>query len=283
MFSIVCVYNNEKVLNDYLLRGLKEQTSSFELIKVDNTAGTIKSLAEGLNRGGRSAKGDYIIFMHQDVYLMSGEWLEKAEFFLRKIPDLGVAGIAGMRKAKTAGVFKVGTIPVENRVCFIYQGPEKEPKVYGNTFTEPIEVQTLDGQLLIVPGSVFANIQFDEKTCDGWHLYDADYSLSVKKAGLKAYVLPLPVWHLSSGFLDNEYYMTLNKILKKHRREKVIYTTCGLWYTSNFFNCLNLILMAIKGGIGRWIGRNNYGAGPFIRTIKLLLGGQKVNSSTGAK
>ncbi|MDD5546631.1 MAG: glycosyltransferase [Candidatus Omnitrophica bacterium] len=275
MFSIVCAYNNEKILSDYLLRGLKEQTSSFELIKVDNTSGTIKSAAEGLNRGGRNANGDYIIFMHQDVCLMSGEWLEKAESFLKEIPDLGVAGIAGMRKANTAAAFKVGTIPVENRVCFVYQGPEKKPKVYGDAFGGPAEAQTLDEQLLIVPRSVFAGIKFDEKTCGGWHLYGVDYSLSVKKAGLKAYVLPLPVWHLSSGSLDNEYYTTLNKILKKHRREKVICTTCGLWYTSNFLNCLNLILMAVKGGIGRWIGMNDYGAGPFIRTMKLLLGNKK--------
>ncbi len=275
MFSIVCTYNNEKVMDDYLLRGLKEQTSSFELIKVDNTSGTIKSAAEGLNRGGRSAKGDYIIFMHQDVYFMSGEWLEKAESFLRKIPDLGVAGIAGMRKAKAAGAFKVGEIPVENRACFVYQGPEKKPKMYGNAFAGPIEVQTLDEQLLIVPGNVFTGIKFDEKTCDGWHLYGVDYSLSVKKAGLKAYVLPLPVWHLSSRPMGDEYYITLDKILKKHKREKVIYTTCGSWHTSNFFNCLNLVLMAIKGGIGRWTGRNNYGAAPFIRTMKLLLGNKK--------
>jgi hypothetical protein len=272
VFSIVCVYNDEKVLNDWLMKGLKTQDFKFELILVDNTGGKFKSAAEGLNHGGAKAVGEYIIFMHQDVCLLAAGSLRRAEAFLREIPDVGVAGVAGVTKGGGGGFFRVGTTPLENRACFVYQGPEKEPIPCG-TFTGPVEVQTLDEQLLMVPRKVFSGAGFDEKVCSGWHLYGVGYSLSMKKRGLKAYSLPIPVWHVSQGTLNKDYYATLNKILKKHKDENVIYTTCGLWHTSGFFNLLDLSLFAARAQIGRWLGRNNYGAAPFIKRIKMLLGG----------
>ena len=36
MMSIVCVYNNKTILEEYLLKSLKKQTSKYELILVDN-------------------------------------------------------------------------------------------------------------------------------------------------------------------------------------------------------------------------------------------------------
>ncbi|MCG2725691.1 MAG: glycosyltransferase family protein [Elusimicrobia bacterium] len=273
VFSIVCVYNSEKVMNDLLIKGLKTQNCGFELTLVDNTGGKFRSAAEGLNYGGAKATGEYIIFIHQDIYLLSADWLRRAEAFLREIPDLGVAGVAGMTKGKAGGIFRVGTIPLENRACFVCHGPEKDPIECGDTFNGPVEVQTLDEQVLIIPGKVFSSAGFDEKVCSSWHLYGVDYSLSVKKCGLKVYALPIPVWHISKGTLNKDYYATLNKILKKHKDHGIIYTTCGLWHTSSFFNFLDLSLLAARCQIGRWFGRNNYGAAPFIKKIKMLLGG----------
>lgn len=271
MISIVCVYDDEKILNDWLLKSLKNQTVEFELIKVDNTQYIFKLAAEALNYGGKKAKGEYIMFMHQDVYLLADDWLEKAEFFLKKISDLGIAGVAGMRKTKSARMWKVGTIPVESGIGVVYHGRNKEPWRCNKNFEEPAKVQTLDEQLLIVPKNVFENLRFDEKICYNWHLYGVDYSLSVKKLSLKSYVLPLPVWHRSIGSLNREYYITLNRILKKHKNYKKIYTTCGLWYTSNFLNCPKLLITGIRSEIGRWMGRDNVGLRPFLTQIKLLL------------
>jgi hypothetical protein len=37
MLSIVCVYNNIDILNEYLIKGLKYQKGDYELILIDNT------------------------------------------------------------------------------------------------------------------------------------------------------------------------------------------------------------------------------------------------------
>ena len=275
MISIVSVYDNEKVLNDYLLRGLNKQTVDFELIKIDNTKGIFKSAADGLNYGGKKAKGEYIIFIHQDVYLMSADWLKKAVSFLNKIPNLGIAGIAGMRPSKVNGISGFGECVLENRIGYAYQDFKGEQGLATEDFAQPVKVRTLDEQLLIIPKDIFKKIKFDEKVCAGWHLYGVDYSLSVKKSGLIPYVLPLPVCHRSGGELNGEYFVSLKKIFNKHQEQKIIYTTCGLWYNSLFLNCLNLIVMAIRAEIGRCIGRNKVGASRYIKRIKWVLNSMK--------
>lgn len=249
MISVICVYNNTEILDEYLLKSLKNQTVKFELIALDNTQGKFKSAAEALNHGGKQVKGKYIMFVHQDADLSSNSWLEDAEKMLDPISNLGIAGIAGMsetgnsNKERGRNIIKHGDPPI------IWS--------WGNPIQEPDPVQTLDECLVIIPKSVFNVLQFDEKVCDDWHLYAVDYCLSVRRLNLDAYVLPLFIHHKSRGFsartplqivksLDSSYrkgyYQTLRKIVKKHKKYyKRIYTTCG-----NYNISYPLILQRIK-------------------------------------
>ncbi len=273
VFSVICVYNDKNIFNEWLLAGLKGQTREYELITVDNTACAFRSAAAALNHGAAKAKGDYLMFIHQDVRLLSDDWLEKAEAFLRTEPWLGVAGVAGMIKTRACGIMNVGTIPEANRVWVVYHGRDKEANIYDKALSgSTAEVQTLDEQLVLVPAKVFSAIKFDEAACPGWHMYGVDYALSVRKYGLKAYVLPLPVWHLSRGEMNSEYFTALENVIAKHREEKKIYTTCGLWYTSRFLNRLFLLLLAARSEAGRWIGRNDTGGKPSMDRLRFMLG-----------
>jgi len=49
MISVVSVYNNEAVLNDFLIKSLQGQSAQYELIKIDNTKNQFKSAAQALN------------------------------------------------------------------------------------------------------------------------------------------------------------------------------------------------------------------------------------------
>lgn len=273
VFSIVCVYNDESVMKEFLLEGLKKQKPCYELITLDNRSKTFSSAAAALNHGGRQASGEYIIFVHQDVMLLQPDWLERAEALLRGLKDMGVSGVAGMIKAKAPSVMRIGTVPVDSGIWFVCHGPDKEPSLCKKDIDVPVQVQTLDEQLLLVPRETFEKLEFDEKTCPGWHLYGVDYALSCGKTGLKAYVLPLPVWHRSMGcFNTPEYYSALNAVLKKHKEEKLVFTTCGSWYTNRLLNCLCILALAVQSELGRWVGRNTYGGAPSIRRLKSLLG-----------
>jgi hypothetical protein len=219
MISIVCVYNDQEVLSNYLLKSLDLQISDYQLILVDNTSGIFKSAAEALNYGGKKAKNEYIMFVHQDMELRSQTWLEDAEEFLDSIINIGIAGVAGKSKDKWWAITNI-----EDGI------PSQRVSPY--RISTPVKVQTIDECLIIIPKKIFQIIQFDEVVCDNWHLYGVDYCLNAKKASYDAYVLPLFAYHRSKAYsLSEKYYETLNKILKKHKSEKYIRTTVDDWIT----------------------------------------------------
>jgi hypothetical protein len=229
MISIICVYNNRKILEGYLLKGLIDQTVKSDLVLIDNTNGRFSSAAKALNYGEEKATGDYLMFVHQDLDLISHTWLEDAERFMDSLPSPGIAGIAGASD-KHKGLFSN-----------LMQG--NPPLLAAARTIEKLqEVQTLDECLVLVPKDVFDKCKFDEDVCDGWHLYSVDYCLSIKNLGYRAFVLPLPGYHRSPGYsMSRSYYITLKKIFDKHRDSyPIIYTTMGFWNTSKSV-CLNRI------------------------------------------
>ena len=159
------------------------------------------------------------MFIHQDFVLKSNNWLEEVENILSSLEAFGVAGVAGKYDRNCISNIKTGIPP-------ILSGPIQ--------ITEPEEVMTVDECVILTPKDVFENIQFDEVLCDNWHLYSADYCLTLKKAGFKVYVIPMEGYHVSAGdsFTAETYYPILKKFLKKYKNDyKWIYTTTGTWST----------------------------------------------------
>ena len=244
MISVICIYNDKKIFERWLLKSLKKQTVGFELIGIDNSKKFFNSAAEGLNYGAKQAKGEYLMFVHQDVFLREYKWMEKAEDFLSKISNLGMAGVAGKRKLRwgeTPFLF-LGI----KRTCIGMLYHSFERKCWSFKFNKPIGVETLDEQALIIPRKIFNLLQFDGKTCKGWHLYGTDYALSIKKIGLKTFVLPLSVRHLSKGTFDKDYFETLHEIFKKHSDYLVINTTGGIFLRNRFLNYLISIIQKLR-------------------------------------
>lgn len=247
MISIVCVYNNKEILENYLLDSLKNQTVKFEFIGIDNTKEQFKSAAKVLNYGGGQAKGKYLMFVHQDVDLYSNTWLEEVKKILDKLPNLGIAGVAGKSKNKEGVITNIKH--------------DSPPRCAGKIqFEKPTKVQTVDECLTIIPKSVFIKLQFDENTCNDWHLYAVDYCLSVKRLGFDSYVMPIFVYHKSSGYsMSEKYFVTLKKVLKKHKSYyNKIYTTMGDWSTRYPLNIKRIYL---------WVRRK---VGIILRSIKII-------------
>jgi GT2 family glycosyltransferase len=238
MFSIVIVYNNTDILKNWILESLKNQTVQYELILLDNSDNKYLSASHALNSGLKIATQKYLMCIHQDVTLIGRDFLEKTESMLNKLDCLGLAGVAGMSDR---------SIEYNNNMRNIILQGHPFAETWGNKIDNPEEVQTIDECLMIIPFNIYKNVKFDENTCDDWHLYGVDFSLTVNKLGFKVYTLPLQIHHRSKGESaviptstiqriihgrSKGYINTLSKILKKHRGyRKEIFTTCGAWYT----------------------------------------------------
>ena len=241
MISVVCVYNNEAILKVTLLRSLQSQTATFEPILLDNRDSRYKSAAQALNDGARGATGDFIMFVHQDMWLASDTWLADAEKMVRTLPELGVAGVAGMSNIGKHWY---------DRMKFSISVPERPHGEDSGRVHSPEEVQTLDECLLIVPRSVFERQRFDEEVFDGWDCYGADYCLGAKQMGLKVYVIPLPCSHCCSRASYSIWqFKGLSKYQERlYRKHKGNFRRIYTWMGD--ISWLNLILRSLMRSVG---------------------------------
>jgi MoaA/NifB/PqqE/SkfB family radical SAM enzyme len=217
-FSVICVYNNREKLDKYLVRSLKKQTIPYELITLDNTTGKFCSAAPLLNETAKNARYEYLMFVHQDIALRAGTWMEKAVKDLEKLHRLGAAGVAGKIDKEILASVSHGNPPC----C-----------AGGKRLKKPLRVQTLDGCLMIVPKATFLKMPFDEAAVDGWMLYVANYCLDLIRQGYRNYVLPHEVYHESTGCEDRGALQNvMTKIIARHKDHiKTIHTTVGTWKT----------------------------------------------------
>jgi len=225
MISVVCVFNDESILNNVLLKSLKKQTAEFELITLDNRNNRFQSAAEALNYGGSKATGDYIMFIHQDMWLFSETCLDEIEKDLKSLSDVGIAGVAGVKDSTSRHI---------NNLKWAFEDFGVLQRLGGHRSKKIEEVLTLDECVLIVPKPLFKKLKFDEKTFDGWDCYGTDYCLSVRQLGYKSYVLPAYSSHccLRASYKRWEFKGLLKYQSRIYSKHKHNYQSIASWMST---------------------------------------------------
>ena len=234
MISIICPSNNEKILNENLIKSLQKQNyKDFELIIVDTIKNKINSAIDALNYGVMKANYENLLFVHHDVIFYEND-LQNIADWIKKIDDFGIIGVAGIKKQK-GGI--LGNIT----------DGKKNKKISKETIKEPENVFSLDEVLFIVKKKKLEKYPFDIKN-KTWHLYAVEYCLKMKNKGEKVMVIPSNIYHLSDGqSLNNSYFRELRRICKENRKlDKVIYTTVGSWYTNPILLNMQIIKKKIN-------------------------------------
>ena len=77
--SIICVFNDPEVRRGCLDRSIAEHRdeAAVEYLPIDNVDGSFATAGAALNHGASLASHDYLVFVHQDVYLHSLAALER--------------------------------------------------------------------------------------------------------------------------------------------------------------------------------------------------------------
>lgn len=195
------------------LRNQQEKVET-ELIPIDNTSSNL-SAAAALNWGLNKAKGDIVVFCHQDVifppYWLS-KLLEQISVVEEKFENWGVLGTFGVAMN---GKFVGNVVDPHN------SAPSKKL---------PIRVQSLDEHCLIIRKD--SGLRFDEEL-DGFHFYGTDLCLQALAKGMSNFAIDACVEHLSAGKMDMSFYQLARKLCQKWNNAdcsmSIIETTCGIF------------------------------------------------------
>jgi len=222
MISVICCYSSSEKLNSMLTKSLENQEIDFEAIYIDNSKGRFSSAAAALNYGFMQSKGEYVVFVHQDVIFDNEHFLQEIIYEIDALNTQAIVGVAGIKEKN--GVYSNITHGSENKIVGRYR------------LSNPVKVQTLDEVLLAMKREVFNQFLFDEKTCDNWHLYGVDLCLTAAKNGIYSYVIPLSLHHQSKGNVDWNYMKTLGKVVAKHKKHYDSFVTTITAVNTKYFN-----------------------------------------------
>lgn len=218
MISVICACNNEKIYGEMLLPSILKQTvTDYEVIKINAAEKGLKGAANTFNYGAKQAKGDILLFVHQDVELLSDTFFEELIKYSDE-NDFAVAGVAGVavneKKVYSSVVMDVNRVQA------------------GIKNTAVRYVESVDECLFIIKRDNFKGF----KDYGTWHFYAVEYSLRARALGEKAIIFPLEIYHLSPGWsFDASYWQTLKAVEKDFPKLKYIPTTVACFPNNKFW------------------------------------------------
>jgi hypothetical protein len=188
-----------------------------EYLRFDNRLSPA-GLCAVYNRGIAAARGDILVFMHEDVFFMDAGW---DGALLRSFSDrnVGMVGIAGTQYlgSEAPGWAAAGRPFIRGKVVH-ETGAGFHLTVFSWEKCD-IEVVAVDGLFFAVRRCLFDRIRFDETTFDGFHFYDLDLCMQVRKTHSIVVNPDIAVKHQSGGSFDAAWRGYAGRFVGKYRHE----------------------------------------------------------------
>jgi len=166
---------------------------AWELIGVHDA----RSMAEGYNRAISKVRGDIVVFCHDDIELLNGDFVVRLR---RRIAQFDIVGIAGTTRLIDSRWLTAGHPFMFGQMAHIQADGAISVDIYGAPRPVIGNIQAVDGVFMAVRRPVLQQVRFDETTFTSFHLYDLDFCLTAYDAGLRIGVAnDIHLIHLSSG------------------------------------------------------------------------------------
>lgn len=235
--------------------------TDYELIVIDNSSNDY-TIFSAYNEGIRRSNGDILCFMHDDILYHTSNWgLNVQKHF--EDPRVGLIGIAGgyYLPAMPCYWFQNSTdrciniLQHENGCKEAYLDFLREGKQEKN------EVVAVDGVWFCIRKSLFEQISFDEQY-GGFHMYDMDMCMQIRKLGLKLYVVyDVLIEHLSIGNAGCSWINAALLFWKKWKYELPQYSDGFKWTSKRKKDCWRVLYHEVDS-------MKNYGFdGPSIQAL----------------
>lgn len=174
-----------------------------------------KSMGEGYNRGLAQARGEVVIFCHDDIEIISPDFRDR---LLHYLDHYDIIGIAGTDKLE-CGVWTQAGIPhVFGQVVYPRPDGQFEVVQYGVPARVIDQIQAMDGVFLAARRDVARAVGFDEMTFTGFHFYDIDFTFRAHQRGFRLAVCnDINLIHASRGLVGQAYHDELAVFDEKYR------------------------------------------------------------------
>lgn len=188
----------------------------YEVIAIDNRESN-NGICKVYNIGASRASYPVLCFVHEDVLFKTDKW---GQLVVKHLSDekVGLIGVAG-GDSKSLVPSTWSTSFQSNEINIIQHTKSnisKHVAVSANEVRENSKrVVALDGVFLCTRKDVFEQFQFDEKTLNGFHGYDVDYSLQVFTKYEVRVVPDILIQHFSEGSHSRDWLNSTIIVQKK--------------------------------------------------------------------
>ena len=195
---LYCVSNNESTLERDLLRSPDIGAGRVPITVIRGAVAASGAYHDSIS----AAVSDILIFAHQDIYFPRG-WFVRLQSVCERLalidPNWALAGLFGVSvDGQVVGHLWDSAL---GRVC-------------GAPFDTPREAASLDEVVLILRRA--SGISFDP-ALPSFHLYGTDILLHAHRAGMRSYIVNLPVIHNAKPVvrLDRRYVSAYRFMVRK--------------------------------------------------------------------
>ncbi|QND52681.1 hypothetical protein HB779_12770 [Phyllobacterium sp. 628] len=172
---------NEKKFSKFNTGLAASVSTPYEIIRISDA----QSMAEGLNRGASMAKGDILIFCHDDIDFVTKEPIAKV---IRDLNYYDITGVAGTERLVSGNWYDAGQPYLQGSILAPSSVPGKfELQVFGQGRSKVFNgTKALDGVFIACRRETFEMLGgFDAETFNSWHGYDIDFTFRGYLAGAK--------------------------------------------------------------------------------------------------
>ena len=223
------------------------QTLSYELISIDNRNNkAFASCAAAYNSVINEVKTKYVVYSHQDIMLNLPDALSRFVSFLSRTNNDDILGVAGVR--------------LDSEICFsniLHVEPETGELIPAGELPSDngmTECFTLDECFFGGHTEHFKAFPFNERICNGWHLYAAEACLRTQsvrntaggEAG-KVYACDVPLIHNSIDGTNYAFYRQFFSLCRHYAKHfPRIKTTCTDGKTDFLHRYIRIVHAALK-------------------------------------
>jgi len=186
-----------------------------ELFMINNAAGA-NGLASVYNFGAARARGDILVFMHDDAFFMTENWAPIVENLFAQDPYLGVVGVAGTQYLyrDNASLTAAGQPFIKGRIVHDLQNGDFFATLFSQE-RETCEVVACNGVFFAVRRTLLTQFGFDDKSFDSFCFHEMDFCMQARKNWRIIVTNDILVKHRSTGTYDKAWQHYGQIFLKK--------------------------------------------------------------------